>query len=94
MKKQDTKTKTMTPPQPMDLIQETYVDGTASISIRQSVAKIDFYQASLITTEDSSDEQKESRKISHRITLPMSGLTEIYGILGNIINEVQQNTKK
>lgn len=78
----------------MDLIQETYVDGIASISVRQNVAKFDFYQASLVMAEEGSKEQKEYRKISHRLALPMSGLTEMYEILGNIVKEKEALAKK
>jgi hypothetical protein len=35
-----------------------YVDGTASISIRQNVAKIDFYQALPIIDKDGADVKK------------------------------------
>ncbi|MBA5248215.1 MAG: hypothetical protein FE834_01570 [Gammaproteobacteria bacterium] len=78
----------------MDLIQETYVDGIASISVRQSVAKFDFYQASLVANEEGSEEQKEVRKLSYRLTLPMAGLIEMYEILGNIVKETKENAKK
>jgi hypothetical protein len=37
--------------------------------------------------EGSSGEQKEFRKVSHRLALPVTGLNEIYGILGNILKE-------
>jgi hypothetical protein len=43
-KKEENSTPEVTQPQ-ANLIDEMYVDGTASISIRQNVAKIDFYQA-------------------------------------------------
>ncbi|RUA05869.1 MAG: hypothetical protein DSY43_03620 [Gammaproteobacteria bacterium] len=80
--------------QSIDLIQETYVDGTASITIRQNVAKIDFYQASPVVNEDSSGEQKEFRKVSHRLILPVAGLAEIHGILSKIIKESQKDNKE
>jgi hypothetical protein len=87
MTKKDTKKVADSQPQTMELIQETYVDGVASISIRQNVAKIDFYQASPIMNKGESGEQKEFRKVSHRLALPVTGLNEIYGILGNILKE-------
>jgi hypothetical protein len=45
-----------------------------SISIRQNVAKIDFYQALPIIDKDGADEQREFRKVSHRLVLPVTGL--------------------
>jgi hypothetical protein len=80
-------------PQTINLIDETYVDGTASISIRQNVAKIDFYQASPVMGKDDTDEQKEFRKISHRLVLPVAGLAEIHEILDKIIKQNQKNAK-
>jgi hypothetical protein len=59
------------------------IHGTASISIRQNVAKIDFYQALPIMDKDGADEQREFRKVSHRLVLPVTGLADI-------INSVKQ----
>ena len=79
--------------QSMELVEETYVDGTASISIRQNVAKIDFYQASPVMNEDGSSDQKEFRKVSHRLVLPVAGLSEIHDILDKVKKDNQKNTE-
>ncbi|VVM17285.1 hypothetical protein BSPWISOXPB_9486 [uncultured Gammaproteobacteria bacterium] len=76
-----------------DLINEMYVDGTASISIRQNVAKIDFYQALPIMDKDGADEQREFRKVSHRLVLPVTGLAEIREILDKLIKQTQEQAK-
>ncbi|WXU00445.1 MAG: hypothetical protein Ctma_1160 [Catillopecten margaritatus gill symbiont] len=87
-------TEKTTAQQPMELVQETYVDGVASIGIRQNVAKIDFYQASPVTNEEGTDDKQEFRKVSHRLVLPMAGLLEIHEILDKIIKENQENIEK
>jgi hypothetical protein len=92
-KKEENSTPEVTQPQ-ANLIDEMYVDGTASISIRQNVAKIDFYQASPIMSKDGADEKREFRKISHRLVLPVTGLAEIREILDKIIKQTQENTSK
>ncbi len=98
-KKAESKTKAVSStsevaqPQTINLIDETYVDGTASISIRQNVAKIDFYQSSPVIDEDGIDEKKEFRKISHRLVLPVAGLAEMHEILDKIIKQNQKNVK-
>lgn len=87
MSKQDTELKEQNEaPQQPELIQETYVDGLASISTRQNVAKLDFYQALAVIDEDPSN-QKEFRKVSHRLSLPTSSLVDIYETLDKIIKE-------
>jgi len=78
----------------IDLIQETYVDGVASVGVRQNVAKFDFYQASLMMNEEGSEEQKEYRKISYRLSLPVAGLIELYEILGNIVKERKEGDQE
>ncbi len=79
--------------QVMESINEVYVDGVTSIGIRQNIAKIDFYQASPIVDENNTDEQKESRKISHRLILPVAGLVELHGILEDIMEKLKNDTK-
>ncbi|SMN11217.1 hypothetical protein SPBRAN_1457 [uncultured Candidatus Thioglobus sp.] len=77
-------------PQPIS-VNEVYMDGTASISIRQNVAKIDFYQASPVPNEEGSDKQRELRKVSHRLVMPVSGLSEMREVLDQIMKQNQNN---
>jgi hypothetical protein len=67
-------------------------DGVASVGIRQNIAKIDFYQASPIIDENNTNEQRELRKISRRLILPISGLVELHGILDDIKTTKPKNS--
>ncbi|MDC9714319.1 MAG: hypothetical protein PSN36_00630 [Gammaproteobacteria bacterium] len=80
------------PSEQMDLINETYVDGTLSIGVRHNVAKIDFYQAMPILNEDDVEEQREMRKASHRLVLPVTGLVEMHGILEKVISSIKEKS--
>ena len=80
--------------QAAETVNETYVDGVASVGIRQNIAKIDFYQASPIIDENNTNEQRELRKISRRLILPISGLVELHGILDDIMEKMKNDTSK
>ncbi len=90
----NTELKSKNQTQNMDIINETYVDGVATISIRQNVAKLDFYQASLVMNEENTGaegQQQEFRKISHRLVLPVSGLVELHEILDKMRQDRDKN---
>jgi hypothetical protein len=59
----------------------------ASISIRQNVAKIDFYQALPIMDKDGADEQREFRKVSHRLVL-LYQASKTKGVLKLMKNDI------
>lgn len=54
-----------------------YVDGVYSVSVRNGVAKIDFYEA----IGPSKDGDSEVRRVSHRIVLPLVALSELAEVL-------------
>jgi hypothetical protein len=69
------------------LYQASKTKGVLKLMKNDIVAKIDFYQALPIIDKDGADEQREFRKVSHRLVLPVTGLAEIREILDKqIIN--------
>jgi len=67
---------------------EIYVDGVMSLHLRAGVAKIDFYK---VTGQNQNN--KEIRKISHRIILPTVALSELEKILNNMKQEIKRRKK-
>ncbi|AYQ55940.1 hypothetical protein BTHERMOSOX_743 [Bathymodiolus thermophilus thioautotrophic gill symbiont] len=80
--------------QAMEIADEIYADGVLSVGIRQNIAKIDFYQAFPVADENNTNEQRELRKASRRIVLPVTGLIELHDILSNIMEKIKNNAEK
>ncbi len=81
---QDTETG-MQPPKPEN---EVFVDGVFNAGLRAGVAKIDFYQAIGFM-----DKEKEVRKVSQRIIMPIAAIYELQDLITQIVTKIKENAE-
>jgi hypothetical protein len=66
-------------PTPVESVQ--YVDGTHALSVRNGVAKLDFYEA----VGPAPEGEGEIRRIAHRLVLPAAAIPELADILNRAL---------
>ena len=64
---------------------QLFIDGVATVGLRQGVVRIDCYDAIAPTQEGG-----EARKLSHRLHMPVSAMVELQGMLANAIKQMQE----
>ena len=67
-------------------IEEIYVDGVSGIMARGGIFKLDCYRVEGVAK----DGKTETRRISHRLVLPATGIGELVKVVENVLKSVQQ----
>ena len=72
-------------PLPTPVENTQYVDGTHALSVRNGVAKLDFYE----TLGPAPEGEGEIRRIAHRLVLPAAALAELADILNRALAQAK-----
>jgi len=64
---------------------QLFIDGVATVGLRQGVVRIDCYDAVSPAVDGG-----EVRKLSHRLHMPVAAMVELQGMLANAIQQMQE----
>ena len=68
-------------------VEHVFADGVAAVWVRNGILKLDLYQSGGMTP----DSKGEYRRLSQRVSMPLSGLVEIKDLIGKLEAALAEN---
>jgi len=72
---------------PAQTIEHAFADGVAAVWVRNGILKLDLYQSAGMTP----DSKGEYRRLSQRVSMPLSGLVEFKDLIGKLEAALAEN---